>query len=515
MPKTIFNTTEKSNFILNMDLDFYRRVCRILMIVMLAAVGGSMAIFQLTEPVNSELSELLGQGGFGGVLAFLLIGLRSTAIPFSVLGVLATVFMFIGVVRKQATKTQMLSYALVVGMLIWAMISLYQSFDYNMALFGQDGRNEGWIALLFYGALFYLGTMLRKRQEQECFVKAILIYGLVQLGWGVIQALPTAGFPNAYRFVDPLLYDNLYLPSGLTDSPVTYAMLLAMLLAIAIPAARREQKTIRILAMVTAGLAMLLTLVTRTIAGVLAMAFGLVWLIVQLVLYRKEDGKRLMILTGTVCAALCVSVLWTYFAPSINDSYKTSNDKALENGFFFCDGGIVWDDAAYRLSTSGPYAPHVEHDFEIYDATSVLEYTWSEGIRVIKKYPILGTGADNFSYTQLRESYDLAQNRNSIDRPYNEWLYVAATRGIPSLLMYVVLIGASLYWSIRNCKSSKRWVYMSASGAVIGYVVTSMVGISALTITPLFWMMMGMAAGSPMEDEPSASKQGKQRPKKA
>ena len=151
----------------------------------------------------------------------------------------------------------------------------------------------------------------------------------------------------------------------------------------------------------------------------------------------------------------------------------------------------------------------VEHDFEIYDATSVLEYTWSEGIRVIKKYPILGTGADNFSYTQLRESYDLAQNRNSIDRPYNEWLYVAATRGIPSLLMYVVLIGASLYWSIRNCKSSKRWVYMSASGAVIGYVVTSMVGISALTITPLFWMMMGMAAGSPMEDEPSASKQGK------
>ena len=168
------------------------------------------------------------------------------------------------------------------------------------------------------------------------------------------------------------------------------------------------------------------------------------------------------------------------------------------------DGGIVWDDAHYRLSTSGLYSA-TSAGFDIYDAAAALRYCRSEGLRVIKMYPVLGTGPDNFAFTQLHTTLILENNDNTVDRPYNDYLFIAATRGILSAVLHIVLLIVCAVLGWKHRKSAYGWILGAAGGAVLLYSLTALVGISVLTVAPLFWMLLGILAGEPLT-EPIPSK---------
>lgn len=501
MPKTLFHTTDKSNFILNMDLDKFRVFCSKLLAALMMIVGGSEIVFQLSYSYTTDLNDMIQEGGFGMFLSLLIITLRSIATIFSIVGVIAVVAAFIGGMRQQLSKKNLLPYGLLGAGFLWAVISLFNSFSYRDSLFGQDGRDEGLFTLLIYGCLFLVGSMLRRKENIMRTINLVLGFGLFQCLWGLLQCCPFFEFPNAYKFVDPLLKQNLFLPCGLTDSPITFAMLLTMLLCLAIPAAVfAEKKAQRVYATVSAGVFWLLLLKTQTIASVLGAGFTALLAVILLICGRKKKQGKSVVLLLTMVLSIGVSAVWVYFSPSINGAYTTWNNAPVADGFAVYDGGIVWDDGFYRLSTACAYSSFREHDFEIGDASSVIRYAWSEGVRTIKRYPIVGTGPDCFWYMQLRENMALLSNCNGVDRPYNDFLYIAASRGIPALLLYVALLAVCIGYGIRRRKQTASWVYLSAIFAVLGFTLTSMVGISVLSVSPLLWMMLGVLIGEPLDE---------------
>lgn len=512
MAKTLFGTSDKSNFILNMDLDKYRAFCARLMLVLLWVTAASEGISQLTEPVNGRLAEMAAEGGFSSVLALLLVALRSVATIFSIGGVAALITMIVGLMRKQVTKAAAVPYLILAASLAWGVVSMLHSFSIQGSVFGQDGRDEGWVALLFYASMFYLGTMLRRKENIARFFRGLMIFGIFQCVWAILQAQPFFEFPNAYRMVDPLLYQDLRLPCGLTDSPVTFAMLLALLLGISIPGAMLSaDRKNRILSAVCAGLSMLLVLKTQTFAGLIACGGAvLLTVILAVIKGKKLTGAKwavpVIVLAGAVC-----SFGWSYVSPALNHSYMTANDEQLENGYRLYDGGILYDDGNYRLSVCGPYSAVKEHDFDIYDAASVLKFARSEGIRVIKKYPVLGTGPDNFWYMQLHSSMELLSNPNTVDRPYDDYLFIAATRGIPSLLLHLVLLGVCAYLAWQKRKGDTAMLILAAFAAALIYSLTAFVGISVLTVAPLYWMLLGILAGTAIEPKQPREKQPKRK----
>lgn len=543
MAKTIFGTSEKSNFILNMDLDKYRRGCGKLMLGMLWAVAVSEGINQLTYYANPGFAEKIGAGGGSMVFAMLMIMLRAVAIVFSVAGVLAIIAVVIGLMRKQVTKSAAVPYLMLAGMLGWAAVSLFHSYDLKTSFFGQDGRDEGWLALLIYASLFYLGTMLRQKEDREFFLRGILNFGIVQGVWGMIQALPILDYfdpnkgLNVYRNIDPLLYWNVRLPAGLTDSPITYAMLLGMFAAIAIPAAMfSAEKSVRVRGVICAGLAVMMSFRTQTIAGLIAGCGGLLLAVILFAVKRKQAvGKAAAVPVTAVCAA-ALAFGWCFAAPSMNHSYfhpdKTNIQQPKEglsysgrekdvaeaqrpNGLTVSDregntfpalydGGIVWDDGYYRLSTAGPNGKSEE--FNVYDAASALRYCWKQGIHAIGIDPLFGVGPDNFCFTQLRTSYVIAENQNAVDRPYNDLLYIAATRGVPSLIVYLGLLVVCFVLAWKRKAVLKSWTFPAAGGAVILYTAASLTGISVLTVAPLFWCLLGMLAAEPITEPVKAGK---------
>ena len=497
MAKTLFGSSEKSNFIVNLDLGRYRNACAKLMLLMLWVIAGAQGINQLTYRINAHFTDMIAAGGGTLLLGLLGVMLRSVAALFSVMGVLVLIFAVVGLLRKQFRKAAAVPYGLLLGMLLWAAVSLLWSYDRSVAFFGQDGRDEGWFALLIYAALFYLGSQLRRREQQEYLLRGVMIFGIVQGIWGILQALPFGEFASQYVMLDPLLYDNLRLPSGMTDSPVTYAVLLGMLGCLSVPAeSLANEKKARICAVICRCLSLVMALKTQTVAGITAAVCIAAMTLAVTVIRRKDAGKKAASMPVLLLAAALLGGLWTYFTPAINGAYNTADDSKLPNGFALYDGGIVWDDGYYRLGTAGSYSPAYAQ-FEIEDAGSVLAYCRAQGIAAVRIDPLLGVGPDNFYFTQLHRSYQISENPNALDRPYNDYLYVAATRGIPSLVAQVWLVLWCLGLAWKRRKQLGGWAGISAAGAVVSYALTMVTGISVLTVAPLFWIMLGTLAAEP------------------
>ncbi len=542
MAKTLFGSSDKSNFILNMDLDKYRSMCGKLMLIVLWAVSIAQGINLLTFSANSSFSDMINEGGGGAVFALLMIMLRSVATVFSIGGVFALITVVIGLMRKQFSKQSAVPYFMLLASLGWAVISLFHSYDIHTSLFGQDGRDEGWFALLFYASFFYLGTMLRRQEDRSRFLSGVMKWGIFQCVWGFLQAIPLFDYIdpnkglNAYRNLDPMLYWNVRLPAGMTDSPVTYAMLLGMLAAVAVPAAMLDQdRKTRITAAVCAACSVLMVFKTQTVAGLIA-GFGSILLAVILFAAKhKEAAGKAILMPVTVLAAAACSAVWVFASPSINHMYyhpdKTVNGTpeaglctaawetgipTLPNGFTIrsrenetfpalYDGGIVWDDGYYRLSTAGAYSAHNDGAFNVYDAASVLRYCAREGFRTIGIDPLLGVGPDNFYFAQMHVSTDIAANPNAVDRPYNDYIYIAATRGIPSLLLHLALLIVCAYFAWKHRKARGGWQLLAPAGAVLLYALTSITGISVLTVAPLAWFLLGMLSAEPMPEKAAAT----------
>ena len=271
-----------------MDLDKYRSACGRLSLTVFWATALSQLLNHMLSASELSLANTLEGGGFAGLVVFFLLLLRRVSLIFSLTGVFSLFAVVAGLMRKQVSKRTAVPYLILLASMVWAMISRFHSYDMKVSLFGYPGREEGWFALLMYAGIFYLGTMLRKKEDLERFARGLMVFGIVQCAVGILQALPILDYAdpnkglNPYRNIEPLLYWNIRIPTGMASSPITFAMLLALLGAAAVPAAlfAAEKKTRR-LAVICAALSVVTALKTQTIAGMTA-GFGILLLTVIL-----------------------------------------------------------------------------------------------------------------------------------------------------------------------------------------------------------------------------------------
>ncbi len=470
MAKTIFNTTEKSNFILNMKTTDYQKF--LLRILLGLAVLMPVFCFPL------EFAKVYTAPGMA----------------LSIIGVFAMVFVLIGFMKKVTPKHLYLPAALFGGMVIWSIVSLFNSYFYNVSLMGADGRNEGVLSVVFYGCLFLLGAQLGTDSNVQKLLHGLLWMGLAECVWALFQALPL-GLPSYYENLEPMLLFRCFLPSGLAGSPIFFAILLNMLAFPAmLGAVFAEKKKQRLFYLICAAVFVLMSVRTQCLIGMITPAVSiLACLICALV---KRSGKKLLPVLGAVLAAAAIGLIWVYFAPAMNGTFTrgTGEDVPAANGIAVYDGGIFWDDSSYRLAASGYYVPeppdNPDKAFEVSDVAESYGYLWKNTLSVIQDYPFVGTGPDNLVYSQMYQSHDIMSNPNAFDRCYNYYLHLAATQGIPALLLFVVLMVTVLWQGMKSCKGS-NWLTLGILGAVVLYLLMMVIGTTSVTVTPFFWMLAG------------------------
>lgn len=120
---------------------------------------------------------------------------------------------------------------------------------------------------------------------------------------------------------------------------------------------------------------------------------------------------------------------------------------------------------------------------------------WKIVIELIRKYPILGVGPDNLKKGIADNLTETSINlilraKSPIDKAHNEYLHIAVTLGIPSLVIYLTLLCMIVFPKLKNIlKQEKTFIILSA---IISYLVQAFFNISTIGVAPLFWLALGL-----------------------
>ncbi|MDE6729951.1 MAG: O-antigen ligase family protein, partial [Oscillospiraceae bacterium] len=414
----------------------------------------------------------------------------------SITGVFAIVFVFIGFMKSETPKHLFLPAGMLGAMLIWGLVSLFDASYTGLALFGEDGRGEGWLASLFYAGFFLLGAQLGTDQNRLKLLNGMLIMGLAECFWSLLQILPVH-FPSNYQDLEPVLLFDLFLPSGLTGSPIFLAILLSMLL---IPAMLggifSEKKSQKIFYQICSVCFVLFSVKTQCLLGICAPIVAILIAIIYGIV--KKSGKHAILALVSTLLAFAVGLGLSYISPSIHHSYSraTGENVSIENQFALYDGAIIWEDSSYRLTASGYYirngAENPNGSFEITSIPETYQFLNKGTSRIIQLFPLTGSGQDSMAYVQRYQDPAVISNPNTFDRCYNYYLHLAGTTGIPMLILFIILMGLVIIRGISACRKSGNWLYFAILSTVMLYLLMMFLGTSCITVAPLFWMVAGI-----------------------
>ena len=74
---------------------------------------------------------------------------------------------------------------------------------------------------------------------------------------------------------------------------------------------------------------------------------------------------------------------------------------------------------------------------------------------------------------------------------HNEYLHIAATIGIPALIIYLIFISTILIPKMKQMMNNK--VSYIITLAIICYLVQAFFNISTIGVAPIFWMILGLS----------------------
>lgn len=461
MPKTIFGTTEKSNFILNMKYETVRKWISGLLCASVFIVLAGSFFMTFSEKASWAYGAFLYAAGFSCLLFYIAL-----------------------LLRKDIAFKENPSVFLVIVLAVLAFASYYgvvlsgvSQDGVNTAMLGEQGRYEGLLSIFAYFGIFLLAASAMRYGTVQRVLDLMVGAGVVSAFIAVMQHIPW-GFPSKFRKLPAiLLLKNVHLSSGLSENPIIYGSFLTIVCGVALTGALYSKNITR--ARIYGGSAVLFFLTglfTSSLVPIIGTVTTLViTIIIELVRkggvkfdegLLKSSRKRL---TAVIAAFAAVFALVFVF-----------------QGIYLRDKSIAFTDSYNNLFIT--YGPSLTNEDNLWELGA------KKSLALIKEKPLLGVGPDRMAaYQQGRDDLKI----DGIDKSYNEYLFIAATRGIPSLLAYIALLAATVVRLVKGMKEfsedNGKWFRAALLTAVSGYAVQAFFSVSAVTSAPYFWLLAGFA----------------------
>ncbi len=130
---------------------------------------------------------------------------------------------------------------------------------------------------------------------------------------------------------------------------------------------------------------------------------------------------------------------------------------------------------------------------------------WETALQVIRAHPLgIGLGID--TYTQIEGAYRVPLEYRPLAHPHNAYLELGALAGLPTLLVFLALLGAVFWLALRTYRQAEKRERALLAGALVAVIILSInsLGVNAWTIAPLAaigWLLLG-ALTSPALAQP-------------
>lgn len=462
MAKELFHTSEKSNFILNMTEEKYSKIASFGLLTALFTTSLATAI-----PVIAHAS---------------LYELSSAGLAIS--GVICMILALIALMKKYVNGKLVFPVCAFAAMLLWGVVSLINSYDVGISFYGYNGRGEGLLALIFYLCFFITAASIKREKALKTVVYGLATLGLLNSVIGLIQVF--TGKISNYRMISIEIQANA--ASGLSQSPLFLAMVLTLVITSSLIAFISVKNTAsKIFFIFTVLICSFTMMFTYSFIGICGLVFAVIATIVS-VFKLKASKAGLVSLLAVIAPALAAFGLVQAGLIGNLSSYS------------LYDGRILWfADSYYRISASGE--PNTEN-VDIDDTLDVYSTLNNKTMNIISLHGLTGTGPDQLVFPQLytfgnsganEESQItdiVVENKGTFDKVYNEYLYTAATRGIPSLIALIAVLLSMLYIGIKRTKNAS-WTQICMFILSLGGVLIFFIGCSNTAFSPIFWVVAG------------------------
>ena len=339
---------------------------------------------------------------------------------------------------------------------ISTMLSTYTS----ISIFGEHGRYEGLIMIYIYIIIYLCAKKYMSENSVKIFANVMFYISMIIgiLGITQLYVVNLGTSPIFNKGISGTFGNSNFFGSYIS---------LVLPIAIAIFIIKANIKSfilsnVMFWNMISSG--------TRSawVAFAVVAILGLVYLITQ---KNKDYYKRTGILL--VCFIVIFVLLFNGFG--FRKGTKTTTNLKISQI------GREIKDAAKTGDTSKMGSNRVE--------------IWKMTLKLISKKPIFGCGTDNLKRGLLiyctNDTMEFLNRTNAIaDKAHNEYLQIAATLGVPALIVYLTFLGMILIPKLKLMFKNNAYLVIMLS--IISYLVQAFFNISTIGIAPLFWMMLGI-----------------------
>ncbi len=165
----------------------------------------------------------------------------------------------------------------------------------------------------------------------------------------------------------------------------------------------------------------------------------------------------------------------------------------------------VASDSYLFFNRYGKYSPISTADSAIFDGherfASGRGYIWSRSIPLLKKYILLGSGADSFINAFPQYDYIAMSNfgfgGELITKPHCLYLQIGVQTGVLSLISFLIFFAIyaiqSMILYIKNdFSSSTSKVGLGIFFSIVAFLLGGISNDSSICVSPVFWVMVGL-----------------------
>ena len=267
--KTLFNSSENSNFILNMTEEQYSKLASIGLTATCFLVFVFTAIAEIISAVSGSSSYSIAAAGL------------------SIAGVFCMILALIALIKHYIGKNVLVPVCALAVFLAWSVISLLNSYDKSVSLYGFSQRGEGVLSTLFYLGFFITAASVKREKALRSLLDGITAAGLLNAVWGILQIfVPKLGH---YKFLSLSIRANA--ASGLSQSPVFLAVTLTFSMTAAlIGAVCCQNKKRRIFFLVTAALCSFTMMFTYSFIGICGLILTIIAALISVILTKASEN---------------------------------------------------------------------------------------------------------------------------------------------------------------------------------------------------------------------------------
>ena len=355
---------------------------------------------------------------------------------------------------------------LIVYAILIILSTIFTKYGVVECVFGTNGRGEGLITLFCYLATFAIFS--RGYNKMKSISKIAIIAAIIVCGYSFIQA----NHPNGMKI--------LFAPDtapGIATGTMRNQNFLSSYICIFLPMScfyfiNGKEKIKTIISLVITAILFTTQIYAVTLGGYIT--FGVMSVIIIIYSLCFSKNKIITILRTCILSVVLFSIftLINYegdekYIKEINTS-KQEVVKLVEKQDNFGSGRLA---------------------------------IWRETIGVIQDNILLGVGPDSLQKANIKNEY---LKNKKVDKAHSEPVQIAVTTGVPSAIIYILLVAIISIRLIttsikKNIKcgikdSSAMYITMTLI-CFVSYLMQSVINISVVQVAPLYWAILGTAAG--------------------